>query len=467
MVEAMRRDLQLSDEQVERQLRVEATAASVEKSARAELGSTYGGAWLAPGGDRLTVAVGRVRAVGAEPTVVGRSEEQLTALMKALDRRAAAAGSGIHSWHVDVASNGIVVTADPGAVATATEFVRAAGVPAEAVRIVTSTRVPRQMADFRGGDPYGTLNENRNGLALCSVGFAVVGGFVTAGHCGPVGRDTIGWNNAPLGVVRGSTNGGQDHGWVQVNGDWAPQPWVNNYAGGSVAVAGSQEAAVGSSVCRSGRATGWRCGVITARNVSAVMGGIPVNGMIKTSACSGGGDSGGAVISGNQAQGVLSGGTGDCSNGAETFVQPVNEILRAYGLTLLTTGGGGSGSRLIGLNNKCIDVPADRVNEGVQLNIWDCHSSDNQSWIFGNDGTIRAFGLCMDVAWGSHENGAAIQLANCSGNPAQQFVLSGAGDLVNPQANKCVDVAGANPNNGTPLVLWDCTGQPQQKWRRG
>jgi streptogrisin C len=29
----------------------------------------------------------------------------------------------------------------------------------------------------------------------------------------------------------------------------------------------------------------------------------------------------------------------------------------------------------------------------------------------------------------------------CNGNPAQQFVLSGAGDLVNPQANTCVDMS--------------------------
>jgi streptogrisin C len=31
----------------------------------------------------------------------------------------------------------------------------------------------------------------------------------------------------------------------------------------------------------------------------------------------------------------------------------------------------------------------------------------------------------MDVAWGSTANGAAIQLAYCSGSPAQQIVLSG------------------------------------------
>jgi streptogrisin C len=76
-------------------------------------------------------------------------------------------------------------------------------------------------------------------------------------------------------------------------------------------------------------------------------------------------------------------------------------------------------------------------------------------------------GKCMDVAWGSRDNGAVIQLATCSGNPAQQFVLSGAGDLVNPQANKCVDVKDWNSDNGARLQLWECTGYSNQKWRRG
>ncbi|SEQ43136.1 streptogrisin C, partial [Streptomyces radiopugnans] len=46
------------------------------------------------------------------------------------------------------------------------------------------------------------------------------------------------------------------------------------------------------------------------------------------------GDSGGSYISGNQAQGVTSGGSGNCRTGGTTYHQPVNEILSAYGLTL-------------------------------------------------------------------------------------------------------------------------------------
>ena len=121
------------------------------------------------------------------------------------------------------------------------------------------------MYDTRGGDQYVI-----NGNTLCSVGFAVAGGFVTAGHCGGVNSPTLGFNNVPQGTFAGSSFPGNDYAWVRTNGNWTSQPWVNNYSGGNVLVAGSQDAAIGSSVCRSGRTTGWRCGVIQGRNETIV-----------------------------------------------------------------------------------------------------------------------------------------------------------------------------------------------------
>ncbi|MEV7230401.1 MULTISPECIES: family 16 glycosylhydrolase [Polymorphospora] len=128
--------------------------------------------------------------------------------------------------------------------------------------------------------------------------------------------------------------------------------------------------------------------------------------------------------------------------------------------------GGGGGNAIVGYANKCIDVPGGNSVDGARLQLWTCNGTAAQQWTAPGDGTLRALGKCMDVAWGSSANGAAIQLANCSGNPAQQFVLSAAGDLVNPQANKCVDVSAWNSADGTPLQLWECNGGANQKWRR-
>lgn len=130
--------------------------------------------------------------------------------------------------------------------------------------------------------------------------------------------------------------------------------------------------------------------------------------------------------------------------------------------------GGGGGSRLIGsASNRCIDVPGANPADGSQLQIWDCNGTAAQQWSFPGDGTIRALGKCMDVAGAATTNGTNVQLATCNGNAAQQFVLSSAGDLVNPRANKCVDVRDRVTTNGGKLQIWDCTGATNQKWRRG
>jgi streptogrisin C len=458
---ALRRDLGLTDAQIHDRLVVEATAPSIERRLRAELGAAYGGAWVAPGGDALVVGVtgpaqaARVRAAGARPQPVARTAADLDRAKAALDRRTATASKSVHSWYVDPATNSVVVEAST--VEEATRFASAAGVAG--VRAVAKANPYRPVYDVRGGDEY--VIDNR---VLCSVGFAVAGGFVTAGHCGGVGSTTSG-SGAAQGTFRGSSFPDNDYAWVQVNANWVSRPVVNTWNGGTTNVAGSQEAAVGSSVCRSGRTTGWRCGTITAKNVTVNYSGSYVYGLVASSACAQPGDSGGSFITGDQAQGVTSGAGGNCSSGGTTVYQPVNEILGVYGLSLTTTGGG-STSRIIGYADKCIDVPNGNGVDGTALQLWTCNGTGAQNWTFPGDGTIRAFGLCMDVAWGSTASGAVIQLANCNGTPAQQFVLTAAGDLVNPQANKCVDVMDWSTADGARLITWDCHGGANQKWRR-
>lgn len=148
---------------------------------------------------------------------------------------------------------------------------------------------------------------------------------------------------------------------------------------------------------------------------------------------------------------------------------------RSAGIILTPFGAGGPGpgpgpakSAVVSdWHGKCIDVPNWNFSDGQRLIVWNCTGGTNQAWEF-TGGTLRTDNnKCMDVAWGSTANGAPIQLATCSGNGAQQFVLNAAGDLVNPQANKCVDIADWNPNNDAVLQLWDCGGGANQKWHRG
>ncbi|MGC5050715.1 S1 family peptidase [Micromonospora sp. DT48] len=335
VVEAMRRDLRLDDSQVAARLKTERWASGVVDRLRADLGAAYGGSWLSADGSELNVAVAnaaqaqRVRDAGAVPKVVERGVGQLDTLKSRMDRTAARAQQ-VSGWYVDVASNTVVVLAEPGAEAAGWRFVSRAGVPRSAVRMATEER-PRLFADVRGGEPYFI------GSGRCSVGFAVVGGFVTAGHCGRVGDRTTGADRAPQGVFRASSFPGDDWAFVQVNNNTRVLPEVTDFRGGVARVAGSQEVPVGSSICRSGSTTGVRCGTVQARNVTVRYPQGLVGGLVRTNVCAEPGDSGGSWISGNQAQGVTSGGSGDCVRGGTTFYQPVNEILQRNNLTLLTT----------------------------------------------------------------------------------------------------------------------------------
>jgi streptogrisin C len=285
-------------------------------------------------------AAAKVRAAGAEPKLVTLTESELNAVKGDLDAGNRPTTRQLAGWFVNAKDNTVTVLARPGQAAAAGRFVAAKGVPAEAVTVVEATEAPRPLFDIRGGDPFII-----GGNARCSIGFAVTSGFVTAGHCGTPGDTTTGFNNAAQGTFTASTfPGNGDFGIVQTNGDWTPQPVVFDFQGGTLPVAGSQEAPVGASICRSGSTTGLHCGVIQAKNATVNYPEGTVTGLTRTDVCAEPGDSGGSWLSGDQAQGVTSGGSGDCTAGGITFFQPVNEILAAGNLTLVTTAGGGGGA---------------------------------------------------------------------------------------------------------------------------
>lgn len=340
LLRAMQRDLGLSKERAEARLAAERTAIDIEPKARKAAGSAYGGSWFDAKSERLTVAVTpdaapatlrEVRATGATVRTVAHSARDLDAAKARIDRLPAP--SGVSSWHVDPVANTVVVNVvrDQRSDNDVRGFVsraRAAG----PVTVETVTAAPQTFAAGTvGGDPYYTGN------VRCSIGFSVHGGFVTAGHCGGQGASVRGWDGSHIGTFQGSSFPGNDYAWVSVGSGWWTVPVVLGW--GTVPdrlVRGSAEAPVGSSICRSGSTTRWHCGAVLAKNETVNYSQGAVHQMTKTSVCAEGGDSGGSFISGDQAQGVTSGGWGNCSSGGETWYQPVNEILGRYGLTLHT-----------------------------------------------------------------------------------------------------------------------------------
>ncbi|GAA0526564.1 serine protease [Saccharopolyspora subtropica] len=341
LLAAMQRDFGLTAPQARARLVQEAEAMRLDETLRRSTGDSFAGSYFDAARAELVVAVTdgaaarTVREAGAEAVVVPNSARELDAAKSMLDSMESTAPRAVTGWYVDVRSNSVVVSVNRAQRDAATEdFLTRVRAASDAVRVEEVAESPRPFYDIIGGDAYYMGGR-------CSVGFSVrtssgAGGFVTAGHCGTAGTAVQGYNGVSMGTFRDSSFPGNDYAWVATNSSWTPQPRVNLYNGSTRLVSGASVAPVGSSICRSGSTTGWHCGSVQALNQTVRYPQGTVYGLTRTNVCAEPGDSGGSFISGNQAQGMTSGGSGDCTFGGTTYFQPVQEALSAYNLRLVT-----------------------------------------------------------------------------------------------------------------------------------
>jgi streptogrisin C len=308
----------------------------VESTLRAALGSSFAGAWFEPGSSDFVVATTdpaaapRVRTAGAQPRLVSRDLLALDRVMTVLDARASNVPDTVTGWYVDPASNSVVVSATDDAAAKAF----AAG--QDAVRIEHVDARPAPRAELHGGDTITSSSGER-----CSVGFNAISGgtryIITAGHCTEMGGIWSGPDGRAIGPVAKSSFPGHDFGLVEVTSQSWEQTHDIETDSGYLTVTGTKAAPVGSSVCMSGSVSGYHCGRVKAIGETVNYGGGDVvQGLTRTTICAEAGDSGGPFVSGTQAQGTLSGGTGGCTLGGQSYFQPIDVVLSTYGLTLVT-----------------------------------------------------------------------------------------------------------------------------------
>lgn len=360
---ALSRDLDLAPQRLPQLLRMQRDAGAREAEVRRELGADYAGSWIeaAPDGRYRLVAasVGRLRARGIDGVEIRparHSWDRLQASKQRLDRMLQSRRIGIHkplqglyTWNADPVSNAVVVRVARGAAAQAAQFAAASGVGADELRFEYMDDAPQTTNWIFGGLAYITAYGGG-----CTAGFAAykggVPGVVTAGHCGvPPDRIDVDWSGLgrqPFGQFENSRFPSADRGWIRSSSSFTVLPQVYDWAGNYIAVKGSAEAPVGATVCRAGLKTGYRCGRITAKQVTVNYPQGAVYGMSESNACSGFGDSGGPWIDPNgQAQGIQSGNQGNSSAGhncdapatqRKSWFDPINSILREYGLVLAT-----------------------------------------------------------------------------------------------------------------------------------
>ncbi|MFB9902832.1 S1 family peptidase [Allokutzneria oryzae] len=288
-----------------------------------------------------------------------KGESRLLAVKKELDRVAAAGVPvGVTSWQTDLASDTVTVRVSDESRPEAQALLAAARRHGDAVRV---ERDSTPLAAHLSVSPGSKMTFSASGGGYCSVGFGARDSqgnryLVSAGHClesspslysgsTKFGATTDtrfhkGTNSVDMGIAR-----------LDAEDSIATSVYTHGSSAGSPAVRGSARTAVGGAICKSGATSGWTCGTVRSYDVSVTYtdpnGGpnTTVTGLASSSVCTMSGDSGGAYISGDQAQGMTSGGpmgqqctfNGGNQSGKSSYFQPLTDALSHYGLTLTTS----------------------------------------------------------------------------------------------------------------------------------
>ncbi|MFG3503895.1 S1 family peptidase [Streptomyces sp. NPDC047821] len=306
---------------------------ALDSAVERQLGADSAGTYVENGELIVTVtseaAAKRARAAGATPRIVERSAARLGAAMVALEARAKIPGT---SWGLDPRTNQIAVEADSSV--SARDMARLREVAASLGGAVRISRVPGTFTrEVAGGDAI------HGGGYRCSAAFNVQKGstryFLTAGHCTNAATS---WSatsgGAQIGVREGTSFPTNDYGLVRYTNTANTPGSVNLYNGGFQDISSAADAVVGQAIRKSGSTTKVTSGTVTAVNVTVNYSDGPVYGMVRTTACSAGGDSGGAHFAGSVALGIHSGSSGCTGTNGSAIHQPVREALSAYGVTV-------------------------------------------------------------------------------------------------------------------------------------
>jgi hypothetical protein len=278
-----------------------------------------------------------VRKAGGVAQLVTYSTDALQSVQAKLDALAGIPGT---SWGVDPATNQVSVELDSTVNAADTARLKAVtDTFGPAVRV---DRIPGKIESTEitsGGDRI----ENVYATAHCSLGFNVTDEsgaryFVTAGHCV---KGTKYWYLSSSGNSLGHRIGysfpGNDYGVVKYD-NVAITPYGTVFHNRQQ-IASSRYPYDGEGVKRVGAYSNDMIGEVLLTNTTVTLNdGTVEKGMIKTSNCAVGGDSGGPLYDGTVGLGILSAGNGNgaaCSDhvsNQRTYYQPLQEVLNVYGL---------------------------------------------------------------------------------------------------------------------------------------
>ncbi|MCP2244199.1 proprotein convertase P-domain-containing protein [Lentzea aerocolonigenes] len=418
-----------------------------------ELRAQLAGHWFDAAAGKLTVAVPdektaeQARARGINAVLVRRSAADLERLLGQVRKLIGNGVPGVYSWGVDVRDNQVDVTVNTSSRNHDTERFLERVRELDGVNVVeTKSQQRQQSGTVQTGSPWWPGSET-----YCSVGFAATdanGGkhFLTAGHCtndanqaahGQTGQQNrIGTSN--VGGTRSVNAPEGDMGVVAVTeAGWTLSPVVNTWGQPAVTVTGSAEAMVGDRVCHSGNTSKWQCGEVKYTHKSVDYGGgLIIEDLTFTTACSKGGDSGGGWLLGDKAVGLHDGGPSQCvqnpSDDELSIFQPVNEALQKWNLTLVT--GAGTG------DTTAPTVPGNARSTGVTS------SSASLAWDASTDDVgVTGYEVLNGGTVATKVTGTTATVSGLTADTAYSFTV------------RAVDAAG-NQSKETPAIAMRTSG---------
>ncbi|WP_158883165.1 S1 family peptidase [Amycolatopsis anabasis] len=290
-----------------------------------------------------TVTAQAAQASGLAARTGVRGEQALNELSRTVGAVIGADLGQVQSWGPDLAADQVAVTVEPTASAALVN--RLTALPGVTVHtgqptgdVPTADVVPGQIMDLDPG-------------TNCSLGFPGTTSdgnnvLLTAGHCVRGNPDILNRGGVHIGKGVATRFPSVDMGLMDIDAEDTGRGYVDTRMNTTVRITGSSKAPVGTTLCKAGNTTGWTCGKITAYNQTVRYSGesTATSGLARSTVCTEGGDSGGAYIAGNTAQGMTSGGPADghdCgfnqganATGSYSYYQPVVDAANYYGVTL-------------------------------------------------------------------------------------------------------------------------------------
>jgi len=128
------------------------------------------------------------------------------------------------------------------------------------------------------------------------------------------------------------------------------------------------------------------------------------------------------------------------------------------------TGTANGGTAIVNTNSgRCLDVPGATTTPGTALQIFDCNGSAAQQWVLVN-GALQVYSNeCLDIRGGSLVSGTPVQLFSCNGTQAQQWTVNANGTITTVNG-LCLDVEGGATANNTAVQIFNCNGSGAQQW---